>query len=135
MSLHDDYSEHAAKRRLPQGIAPARPDSECIRESLAQECCRFSRNCGGFVERNAEIRRLLRESTAPRSFAFESVHEIEPRNRLARIDRGWKQAELAQMLGTVYQTVEKWEHNLVAKSHNSMTLPEHTDKVLLSRRN
>lgn len=33
--------------------------------------------------------------------------------RLARIDRGLKQTELAAMLGVVYQTVEKWEHNLV----------------------
>ena len=32
--------------------------------------------------------------------------------RLARIDRGLKQTELAQLLGVVYQTVEKWEHNL-----------------------
>ena len=33
--------------------------------------------------------------------------------RLARIDRGLKQTELAQLLGVAYQTVEKWEHNLV----------------------
>ena len=33
--------------------------------------------------------------------------------RLARIDRGLKQTELAQLLGVVYQTVEKWEHNRV----------------------
>ena len=39
--------------------------------------------------------------------------------RVARIDRGLKQTELAQMLGVVYQTVEKWEHNLVPMSPNS----------------
>jgi DNA-binding XRE family transcriptional regulator len=33
--------------------------------------------------------------------------------RLARIDRGLKQTELAQVLGVVDQTVENWEHNLV----------------------
>jgi DNA-binding transcriptional regulator YiaG len=36
-----------------------------------------------------------------------------------RIDRGLKQTELAQMLGVVYQTVEKWEHNLVPMSPRS----------------
>ena len=39
--------------------------------------------------------------------------------RLARIDRGLKQTELAQLLGVVYQTVEKWEHNLVPMSPKS----------------
>jgi DNA-binding transcriptional regulator YiaG len=39
--------------------------------------------------------------------------------RLMRIDRGLKQTELAQMLGVVYQTVEKWEHNLVPMSPRS----------------
>jgi DNA-binding XRE family transcriptional regulator len=39
--------------------------------------------------------------------------------RLARIDRGLKQTELAQLLGVVYQTVEKWEHNLVPVSPKS----------------
>ena len=33
--------------------------------------------------------------------------------RLARIDRGLKQTELAAMLGVVYQTIVKWEHNVV----------------------
>ena len=33
--------------------------------------------------------------------------------RLARIDRGLKQTELARLLGVVYQTVVTWEHNLV----------------------
>ena len=32
--------------------------------------------------------------------------------RLARIDRGLKQTELADMLGVVYQTIVKWEHNV-----------------------
>ena len=41
--------------------------------------------------------------------------------RLARIDRGLKQTELAQLLGVVYQTVEKWEHNLVPMSPESRT--------------
>lgn len=39
--------------------------------------------------------------------------------RLARIDRGLKQAEIADLLGAVYQTVEKWEHNLVPMSPKS----------------
>jgi DNA-binding XRE family transcriptional regulator len=39
--------------------------------------------------------------------------------RLARIDRALKQTELAQLLGVVYQTVEKWEHNLVPMSPKS----------------
>ena len=39
--------------------------------------------------------------------------------RLARIDRGLKQTELAQLLGVVYQTIEKWEHNLVPMSPRS----------------
>ena len=39
--------------------------------------------------------------------------------RLARIDRGLKQTELAQLLGVAYQTVEKWEHNLVLMSPKS----------------
>ena len=39
--------------------------------------------------------------------------------RLVRIDRGLKQTELAQLLGVVYQTVEKWEHNLVPMSPKS----------------
>jgi len=32
--------------------------------------------------------------------------------RLARIDRGLKQTEVAEMLGVVYQTVVKWENNM-----------------------
>jgi transcriptional regulator with XRE-family HTH domain len=32
--------------------------------------------------------------------------------RLARIDRGLKQTELAAVLGVVYQTVVKWENNV-----------------------
>jgi transcriptional regulator with XRE-family HTH domain len=31
--------------------------------------------------------------------------------RLTRIDRGLKQTEVAAMLGVVYQTIERWEHN------------------------
>ena len=38
---------------------------------------------------------------------------------MARIDRGLKQTELAQLLGVVYQTVEKWEHNLVPMNPKS----------------
>lgn len=33
--------------------------------------------------------------------------------RLARIERGLKQTHLAELLGVVYQTVEKWERNVV----------------------
>jgi DNA-binding XRE family transcriptional regulator len=32
--------------------------------------------------------------------------------RLARIDRGLKQTEVAALLGVAYQTIVKWEHNL-----------------------
>ena len=39
--------------------------------------------------------------------------------RLARIDRGLKQTEVAALLGVVYQTVEKWEHNVVPIGPNS----------------
>lgn len=31
--------------------------------------------------------------------------------RLARIDRGMTQVEVADILGVAYQTVERWEHN------------------------
>ncbi len=33
--------------------------------------------------------------------------------RLARIDRGLNQVKVAALLGVVYQTVVKWEHNLI----------------------
>jgi DNA-binding XRE family transcriptional regulator len=39
--------------------------------------------------------------------------------RLSRIDRGLKQTELADLLGVVYQTVVKWELNLIAISRKS----------------
>jgi DNA-binding XRE family transcriptional regulator len=39
--------------------------------------------------------------------------------RLARIDRGLKQTELADLLGVVYQTVVKWELNLIPISRKS----------------
>jgi DNA-binding transcriptional regulator YiaG len=39
--------------------------------------------------------------------------------RLARIDRGLKQTELAQLLRVTYQMVVKWEHNLVPISPKS----------------
>jgi transcriptional regulator with XRE-family HTH domain len=29
------------------------------------------------------------------------------------MDRGLKQTEVAELLGVVYQTVVKWEHNLI----------------------
>ena len=35
------------------------------------------------------------------------------------IDRGLKQTELAQLLAVVYQTVEKWEHNLAPMNAKS----------------
>ena len=57
-------------------------------------------------------RRLLKR-------APENPQTLGEHLRLARIDRGLKQTELAQMLGVVYQTVEKWEHNLVPMSSNS----------------
>ena len=38
---------------------------------------------------------------------------------MARIERGLNQAEVAQLLGVVYQTVEKWEHNLMPMSPKS----------------
>src|SRR5882724_3750561 len=40
--------------------------------------------------------------------------------RLARIDRGLKQTEVAALLGVGYQTVVKWEYNVIRvgpKSH------------------
>lgn len=39
--------------------------------------------------------------------------------RLARIDRGLKQTELADLLSVVYQTVVKWELNLIPISRKS----------------
>ncbi len=41
--------------------------------------------------------------------------------RLARIDRGLKQTEVAALLGVVSQTVVKWENNMVLVGPNSRT--------------
>ena len=34
--------------------------------------------------------------------------------RLARVDRGMTNVQVAHILGVTYQTVEKWEHNRTA---------------------
>ena len=41
--------------------------------------------------------------------------------RLARVDRGLKQTEVAALLGVGYQTVVKWEHNIVRVGPKSRT--------------
>ena len=57
-------------------------------------------------------RRLLKR-------APENPQTLGEHLRLARIDRGLKQTELAQLLGVTYQTVQKWEHNLVPMNSKS----------------
>ena len=52
--------------------------------------------------------------------APEAANTLGEHLRLARIDRGLKQTEVAALLGVVYQTVEKWEHNVVPIGPNSL---------------
>lgn len=69
--------------------------------ALLGNCCRTVK--ASFPKASRHWRRVKHAPLA--------VQTIGDRLRLARIDRGLKQAEVAEMLGVVYQTIERWEHN------------------------